>query len=73
MQAKSYSNCALHWIKKIDVESTMLKLLAVVSRFLITVKRHHGHLTPLHLRGCGRVVVVQMGIIFQVTAAQYLP
>ena len=51
MQAKSYSNCALHWIKKIDVESTMLKLLAVLSRFLITVKRHHVHPSPLHLRG----------------------
>ena len=47
---KSYSNYALHWIK-IDVESTLLILLAVVSRFLITVKLHHVHLTPLHLRG----------------------
>ena len=47
---KSYSNYALHWIK-IDVESTLLILLAVVSRFLITVKLDHVHLTPLHLRG----------------------
>ena len=51
MQAKSYLNFALHWKTKIDVESTMLILLAVVSRFLITVKLHHVHLTPLHLRG----------------------
>ena len=34
---KSYSNYALHWIK-IDVESTLLILLAVLSRFLITEK-----------------------------------
>ena len=48
---KSYSNCALHWKTKIDVESTLLILLAVVSRFLITEKLHHVHHTPLHLRG----------------------